>query len=50
MKKYIVQYSNEKFYRDRDRVPRHFKHNATKLSLKRATQVANETNGKVIEI
>jgi hypothetical protein len=46
--KFIVQYADERYYRDRDRQPRHFQHNATRLSLSKARTIAGKTNGKVL--
>lgn len=46
--KFVVQFPDESYYRDRGRTPRHFMHNATKLSQRRAAQIAAELGGVVV--
>lgn len=48
--KYMVQYLDGSYYRDRNRTPRHFIHNATKLTLSQAERIAAETNGTVVPV
>jgi len=46
--KYVVQYADESFYRNRGRTPRHWIHNATKMSLAAAMAIAEQTGGSIV--
>ena len=42
--KWVEQFSDERYYRT-GRFPRHFQHNATKMSKNKAHQIAKEYGG-----
>lgn len=45
---FIVQYADDKYYRDGGRLPRQHLHNATKMTSSKAKAIAAATNGKVL--
>jgi hypothetical protein len=48
--KFVVKYPDGRYYRDRDRRPRFFLHNATKLTERKALDVAQQTGGVVLPV
>lgn len=46
---YIVQLVDGRYYR-RDREPRHFQHNATRLSFQQATAIVIAQGGTIVDM